>query len=124
MQQLVLNGLSLPEQTADRYSAHPAELAVQLTMIAGNIVKEIRGHVWQVSYAADYLPPQIWRQLAAILRSGQTIAASFLPDDGDEMISDTMVVTSLTDPSYAFSVRGGAAWHNLSFTLRSVNPYD
>lgn len=124
MQQLILNGIYLPEQTADRYSAHPAPLVVQLTMIAGNIVSESRGTVWEVGYQADYLPDAVWRQIAPLLRSYAPFPVTFLPDNSDEMVSDSMVVTALTNPLYAFAARGRALWHGLAFTLRSVKPYD
>ena len=124
MTQLILNGIYLPEQNKNRYSAHPAELRVQLTMIAGNVVSEVRGNVWQVSYSADYLSPSLWRQIAPILRSSQPITVTFLPDNADELVTDSMIVTAITNPTYAFSVRGAPAWHNVAFTLRSVRPYD
>ena len=124
MTQLILNGIYLPEQSADRYSAHPVDLVVQLTMIAGNIVTESRGKVWQVTYQADYLPDALWRQIAPLVRSYSPMPVQFLPDNSDELVSDTMVVTALTNPTYAFAARGRAQWHGLAFTLRSVAPYD
>lgn len=123
MTQLIINGITLPETSADRYTAHPEDLKLQATMISGRIVTEKRGTVWVVSYSYDWLPDSIWRPLAANLRDASPMPVIFLPDNGDEMISDTMVTTALTNPVYAFARYSRPYWHNLAFSLRSERPY-
>lgn len=121
--QLILNGIALPYVSRDRYSAHPVTLSRQVEMISGRVVEEQRGKVWQISYGADYIGDALCRQALAVLRGGPFTAA-FLPDDGDELISATVRVESLTDPTFAFTSHGVPRWHNIAFTLREVRPHD
>lgn len=122
-QQLILNGVALPYVSRDRYSAHPVTLSRQVEMISGRIVEEQRGKVWQISYSADYIGDALCRQALEVLRGG-SFTATFLPDNGDELISTTVRVESLTDPTFAFTSHGVPKWHNLAFTLREVAPHD
>lgn len=123
MTQLIINGITLPETTPDRYSAHPDTLKLQTEMISGRIVTEKRGTVWVVSYSYDWLPNSIWIPLAANLRDSTPMPVVFLPDNGDEMITDNMVTIELTNPTYAFARYSQPYWHNLAFSLRSERPY-
>ena len=122
--QLIVNGIYLPQTAADKYKAYPAELGTQVDMISGRRVTEIRGHVTMIEYAYDYLTPALWAQLAAVLRSGGSFPVSYLPDDDSAMVTSTFLVESLTPPMFAFSRRGEAYWHNISFRLREVSPHD
>ena len=124
MTQLIINGIALPETSHDKYRCYPSELSVQLDMISGRRVNEIRGNVQKISYEYDYLTPALWRQLAAILRSGASMTVQYLPDDGDTMITSTFLRESLQEPSFAFSRHGQAYWHDIAFSLREVRPHD
>ena len=124
MTQLIINGITLPETDYDRYKCYPSQLSVQSDMISGRRVNEIRGTVQKINYAYDYLTPTMWRQLAAVLRSGNSMTVQYLPDDGDSLITSTFLRESLTEPTFAFSKNGVACWHNIAFTLREVSPHD
>ena len=82
MTQLIINGITLPETSGDKYQCYPAELGTQLDMISGRRVSEIRGNVQKIHYEYDYLGDAVWRPLAAALRSGAPMTVQYLPDDG------------------------------------------
>lgn len=122
--QLIVGGVVLPYVSHDRYSAHPDDLSRQVEMISGRVVKERRGKVWRISYSADYLDEATKNAALAVLRGGASFQAVFLPDDGTEMVTATVLVESLTPPTFAFTSHGVVRWHNLAFTLREVTPHD
>lgn len=124
MTQLIIDGIYLPETSMDKYQCYPEELSVNVTMISGRTVREVRGHVQMISWSYDYMGNAKWRQLAAVLRSGKSFPVVYLPDDSDEMVSGTFLTESITQPTFAFSRLGVGLWHNVGFTLREVTPHD
>lgn len=124
MTQLIINNITLPETSHDKYRCYPAELSVKADMISGRRVSEVRGNVQMISYQYDYLPAALWRSLAAVLRAGTAMTVQYLPDDSDELITSTFLRDGMTEPSFAFSRHGLPYWHGLAFTLREVNPHD
>ena len=124
MTQLIINGILLPETSRDKYQCYPGELSVNVEMISGRTVREVRGHVQYIVWSYDYMGNELWRQLAQVLRSNTSITVAYLPDDGDELISGEFLVESITQPTFAFSRGGVGLWHNVGFTLREVRPHD
>lgn len=124
MTQLIVNGIYLPETSRDKYQCYPGELSVNVQMISGRTVQEVRGHVQMITWSYDYMGNALWRQLAAVLRSGKAFPVVYLPDDSDAMATGTFLVESMTQPTYAFSRNGVGLWHNVGFTLREVTPHD
>ena len=124
VQQLIVGGVYLPQVCGDEYKCYPTQLAEQVDMISGRRVSEVRGTVITIEYAYDYLTPDVWRALAAVLRGGGSFPVSYLPDDSDTMVTGTFLCEELTDPTFAFSRQGQAFWHNISFKLREVTPHD
>lgn len=124
MTQLIINGILLPETSRDKYQCYPGELSVNVEMISGRTVREVRGHVQYIVWSYDYMGNELWRQLAQVLRSNTSITVAYLPDDGDELVSGEFLVESITQPTFAFSKRGIGLWHNVGFTLREVRPHD
>lgn len=124
MTQLIIDGIYLPYISGGKYQCWPEELGTQIEMISGRVVTEVRGHVQKISYQYDYMGNALWRQLAAVLRSGGGFPVSYLPDDGDEMVTSTFLCEKLTNPSFAFARNGRGLWHNIAFTLREVEPHD
>ena len=122
--QLIIDGIYLPYTSGDKYKSYPKELGTQIEMISGRVVTEVRGHVQVVEYAYDYMGNALWRQLAAVLRSGGVFPASYLPDDGDEMVTSSFICEKLSNPTFAFARNGEGLWHNISFTLREAEPHD
>lgn len=123
MTQLVIEGVALPEAPGDKYKCYPKQLGAQKEMISGRMVTEIRGIVQVVEWSYDCLPQDTYAALLAALRSGTSVSVAYLPDDGSAMISSDFVVTSWPTPSFAFSKKGEACWHNVSFALREVKPH-
>lgn len=124
MIQLIVNGIYLPETTKDKYQCYPGELSVNVEMISGRTVREVRGHVQMITWSYDYMGNDLWRQLAAVLRGNTAFPVSYLPDDSDAMATGTFLVDSITQPTFAFSKGGVGLWHNVGFTLREVTPHD
>lgn len=124
MTQLIINGILLPETSRDKYQCYPGELSINVEMISGRTVREVRGHVQYIVWSYDYMGNELWRQLAQVLRSNTSITVAYLPDDGDELVSGEFLVESITQPTFAFSRGGVGLWHNVGFTLREVRPHD
>lgn len=124
MTQLIVGGVYLPQTSGDKYQCYPGELNVTVEMISGRTVIEQRGHVQMIVWSYDYMGNDLWRQLAAVLRSGKPFTVVYLPDDGDEMRTGTFIAESVTQPTFAFDKNGKGLWHNVGFTLREEAPHD
>lgn len=124
MTQLILNNeIYLPQTSRDKYRCYPSDLKVQLDMISGRRVEELRGVVQVIEYEYDYMGDALMRRVLAVLRGGKSFPAAYLPDDGDAMVPGIFLTQSLTPPSFAFARGGVPYWHNLAFTLREVRPH-
>lgn len=129
VQQIILNNqIYLPRRSNDNYACWEEELAELLVMTSGRMVKELRNQgkrykVWKAKCTYDALDEATYRAALAVLRSGETIQASVLPDNSDEMVASTFHVESLTPATFAFEKNGKAVWHGLAFQLREVNPH-
>lgn len=121
--QLIINEVLLPTTTHDRYQCYPEELREQIPMISGRIVEEVRGVVQKISYSYDYMGDAKCREVLGALRSRGPKTVAYLPDDGDELVTSTFIVESITNPMLAFFRDGTPKWHNLAFTLREVKPH-
>ena len=126
MTQLILNGILLPQTSMDRYAAYEELLTRQVTMISGRQVAEAigtRNKVWRVRWSYDYLDNETTRQVLAVLRSGEPIPVSFLPDNGDELQVSTFLVSSITQPTFLIDDGNQPVWHGLAFELREERPH-
>ena len=58
MLQIILDtggyAIALPESIKGGYTAYEEDLTVDLVMIPGNMIKEVRGSVWHVNYQYGY----------------------------------------------------------------------
>lgn len=123
MTQLIIAGLVLPETIRDKYSCYEEDIGTQLEMISPRLVTELRGKVQIINWAYDYMGDELCRPLLNVLRSGGSFEVSYLPDNGDTLITSRFLKTSLTQPTFAFSRSGKAYWHNIAFTLREVRAH-
>lgn len=126
MNQIILNGILLPQASFDKYSCGEQELTRQLDMASGRRVQERIGKkwkVWRVRWSYDYLEDGICRPILATLRSGGPFIASVLPDNADEMVTSSFLVESVTDPTFLIDDDGLAVWHGLGFVLREEYPH-
>lgn len=124
MTQLIINGIALPEASGGKYQCYEGTLSEQIEMISGRMVTEVRGHVWNIEYAYDYMGNELTRRLLAALRSGTAMTVKYLPDDSDELEESKFLCEDLTPPTFAFSRSGKPFWHDIKFKLREVRPHD
>ena len=92
-------------------------------MISGRLVEEIRGKVWRIDYASGQMRDDTTRQLLAALRAKGRKNVAFLPDNGDELLTSSFLVESLTPPTLAFFDGSEPVWTGLAFSLREVKPH-
>lgn len=126
MNQIILNGLLLPQTSFDRYACWEEVLTRQLDMISGRRVLERIGKrwkVWRAQWAYDYLEDDICRPALAVLRSGGPFIASVLPDNANELVTTSFVVDSVTNPTFLIDDGDRPVWHGLGFTLREEYPH-
>ena len=128
MTQLIVGGVTLPEQDNDRYAAWEDVLTTAVEMISGRVVQEVRGRgdryrVWRARIAFDHLENDVFQAVYPTLKSGKAFSAFVLPPNGTELAGGTFLVESLTDPSFAFDDNGEAVWHGLAFQIREVSPH-
>ena len=127
MIQLILDGIVMPEVSKNKYKAEEVSLSKQVEMISGRIVLEEQGKVWMISCSYSYLYDKDGTVLPAVLntlRGSKPFVATFLPDNGNELLASTFIATSITSPSISFSSGGVPYWTGLAFTLREVRPHD
>lgn len=123
MTQMILENMALPEASFDKYACWEEYLKVEVEMIEGRMVTEVRALVWKAKCAYDYLDNGTTRRILSVLRSGGPIQAAVLPDNSDRMISGRFLTESLTPPTFLISDGGEPVWHGLAFTIREVNPH-
>lgn len=131
MTQLILDtggvGLLLPESQKGGYQAWEEDLSVDLVMIPGNMVKELGGIVWRVSYQYGvFFRDEEKNRFIAACRKGrrEPILCSFLPPDQEKTITAEFFVTEYTPPKFMWSSEGKALWADFSLELREVSPHD
>lgn len=127
MTQIILNGILLPQASFDQYACWEEALTRQLDMISGRRVLERIGKkwkVWRAQWACDYLEDEICRPALEVLRSGEPVIASVLPDNGDGMVTASFVVEAVTNPTFLIDDGDRPVWHGLGFTLREEYPHE
>lgn len=125
MTQLILNNeIYLPKTSHDRYRCYRQPLTRTIEVISGEVTQQVRGSVQWVEYSYDYMGNELLRKVLNVLRYGNEFPATYLPDEGEEMQSGIFIVTSLTQPSFAFSRGNKPFWHKISFVLREAAPHD
>ena len=138
MTQLVLDvagqGLALPESIKGTYTVDEEELSQSLVMIAGNMVKELNGKVWVITYQHGYFNTADKDRFIAACKKGsaQPIICTFLVPDTNQTLQSEFFVTSYTRPKFMWSrsVQDGESttveplWGDFSVELREVDPHD
>lgn len=136
--QLILDvggyAIALPESRKGGYEAYEEDLTVDLTMIPGNMVKEVRGSVWHVNYQYGWFNDTDKNRVIAACVKGrkEPILCAFLPPNGDELITSEFFVTTFNFPKFQWSrivTEDGTEktvplWADFSVELREVDPHD
>lgn len=139
MTQLVLDvagqGLALPESIKGTYTVDEEELSQSLVMIAGNMVKELRGKVWVITYQHGYFNTADKDRFIAACKKGSSepIICTFLVPDSNQTLTSEFFVTAYTRPKFMWSrqaendsgtLEATPLWGDFSVELREVNPHD
>lgn len=126
MTQLILDvggeNMTLPESIKGGYNASLVPLNVDVEMISGRLTRELRGHVWEISYQYGYFNDSDKEKLLGILDGAQTVVCGFLKPHDSELSYSEFLVTGINYPRFMWSREGDALWGDFSFTLREVKP--
>lgn len=125
IQQLNINNVNLPNVKGGNYSASEELLTKQIEMASGRMVEEIRGKVWTIQYNyPGNFTNDVYLPLMETLRGRGGFQVTFLPDNGDDLITSTFLCTKREAPKYIMEHQGNPIWAGISFTLREVTPHD
>lgn len=147
MTQLILDttgyNIVLPESVKDGYKVYKEELASEVQMISGRMVKELRGNVWHISYQYGFFDDATKNNLISACEKGkaQSITCSFLtPDSTGALTTSRFLVTTFNYPKFMWSrnvmqqqTEDGTIteisvpvpmWGDFSVELREVKPSD
>lgn len=141
MTQLILDtyGLNivLPESIKDGYTAKKQPLSVDVQMVTGRLVRELRGNVWVVSYQYGFFNDEMKNKVISACEKGQreSINCGFLPPNSiNELKYSDFLVTDLKYPKFMWSRKETSddgkvdfpvpVWADFSVTLREVKPND
>ena len=132
MTQLILDGVVLPESKNGGYAAEKIPLSVDVEMITGRLVREVRGSVWQLSYQYGYFDDEMKNKVIEVCQRGlsRPIRCGFLTQESSTELSfSDFFVTSFTRPTFRWSKKslGGspvAMWADFRVVLREVSPND
>jgi hypothetical protein len=138
MTQLILdmggNAVTMPESKKGGYRVARAPLSVNVEMISGRMVRELRGNVWVIAYQYGWFDDETKNKVIESCEKGrrEPIRCSFLPPDSNEMIVSEFFVTDFAYPTFFWSrktLENGEKidvpmWGNFSVELREVKPRD
>lgn len=127
MVQIILDGIALPESQRGGYIADRQPLSVDVEMITGRIVRELRGNVWVIKYQYGYFDDETKNRILTAVEKGrrQAIRCGFLPPDSTEALTySNFLVTNFTYPEFMWSADGKPLWANFEIELREVQPSD
>lgn len=140
MTQLILdvNGtaVQLPESRNGGYTVQKNSLGVDVQMISGRTVREVRGSVWVISYQYGFFDTEMKNKVIAACEKGrrEAITCGFLKqesDDGTLAYSD-FFVSSFTRPKFMWSRQktedgeevSVPLWADFTVELKEVAPSD
>ena len=135
MTQLILDtrgyNLTLPESQKGGYRASYEPLSVDVEMITGRLVRELRGNVWCVEYQYGFFDDEMKSKLIAICRKGrrEPIQCGFLPPESTGALRyGSFFVVGFNQPKFMWSRDADGLpvplWADFSLSLREVKPSD
>lgn len=136
MVQLVIDGIELPESQKGGYYPKEEPASVDVTMISGRTVRELRGNVWVISYQYGYFDDEMKNKVIEACKKGQSqsIRCGFLPPTSSGALSySDFLVTSFTYPKFMWSrvaknqsgeYAAVPMWADFTVELREVKPHD
>lgn len=127
MTQLIMDGVVLPESIKGGYTATRQALSVDVEMVTGRMVRELRGNVWVITYQYGYFDDTMKNAVLEAVEKGkrQAIRCGFLPPTSTEALTySDFFVTDFTYPKFMWSADGKPLWADFSVELREVQPSD
>lgn len=139
MTQLILDttgyNMVLPESIKKGYLAEEQPLFVDVEMILGRVVRQLRGNVWYITYQYGFFDDDTKNKWISVCRKGtrQAITCGFLPPDSSgTLLYSNFLVMAFTYPKFMWSrvVPGEnedtirPLWGGFSLELREVRPHD
>lgn len=131
MTQLILDTLeyniSLPESKKGGYTATLQPLSVDVEMVTGRMVRELRGNVWVITYQYGFFDDAMKSKVLSVIEKGkrQSIQCGFLPPNSEDVLTySDFIVTNFSYPIFMWSTDGKPLWADFSFELREVKPSD
>lgn len=138
MIQLILDteeyNITLPESHKGGYQAEKQSLSVEVEMVSGRIVRELRGNVWHLVYQYGYFDDETKNRVIAACEKGrgQPILCGFLPPtSAGELLYSRFFVMEFTYPTFMWSRMSSLSeeapiplWGDFSVELREVEPSD
>lgn len=139
MTQLILDtegyNISLPESQRGGYTVELRPLSVDVEMVTGRMVRELRGNVWYITYQYGFFTDAEKNNLISACQKGQrkSIRCGFLPPNSSQALTySDFLVTSFTYPKFMWSrlaPSGGVLapdpmWGDFALELREVRPSD
>lgn len=139
MTQLILDSdgynISLPESRRGGYTAELRPLSVDVEMVTGRMVRELRGNVWYITYQYGFFNDSEKNNVIAACKKGQSkaIRCGFLPPNSSGSLTySNFLVTSFTYPKFMWSRMVDNTensvpvpmWGDFSMELREVKPSD
>ena len=126
--QLVLDAdglnLALPESHKGGYTASREPQAVDVEMISGRVVRELRGSVVHVSYQYGYFDDEMKTRFLAACEKGRgtPITCGVLFPGSTELVYSRYWVTSIGYPKFMWSRDGTPLWADFRVELQEVEP--
>lgn len=131
MTQLILDAteynVTLPESRKGGYTIESQPLSVDVEMVSGRMVRELRGNVWVIKYQYGYFDDVMKNKVLAACEKGKRtpILCGFLPQESQaELTYSDFIVMSLTRPKFMWSTSGNPLWGDFQVELREVKPHD
>ena len=125
--------IPLPESRKGGYYPHFDPLNVDVEMISGRLVRELRGNVWWIDYKYGCFDDETKNAVIAACKKGEKepIECTFLPPDSTTMITRRFWVMKFTYPKFYWGkgVPGDREtkvplWSDFAVSLREVKPSD
>lgn len=132
MTQLIIDGVVLPESQKGGYTVEKVPLSVDVQMVTGRMVRELRGNVWTITYQYGFFDDEMKNKVIAACEKGRNIPilCGFLPQESaEELTYSNFFVTKFNRPKFMWSKKKTTGevvplWADFSFELREVAPSD
>ena len=131
MTQLILDtteyNVTLPESRKGGYTIETQPLSVDVEMVSGRMIRELRGNVWVIKYQYGYFDNEMKNKVLSACEKGKRTAihCGFLPQESEqELTYSDFLVTSFTRPKFMWSRSGNPLWADFQVELREVRPHD